>query len=547
MSHTAFNSLMASSSNNFYAYLSDLKQWAGDKKRQIRLRDKQNNDIILPAYLEVTEADLDPIELYAYFIGLHINNMHNGIYMDYLLSFPVTYENSVREKIVKSFAKGLKKSFPIAVLQSEDAMNKFRVVAGASEPAAYVICALQEYKFEPSGTEKVFYGVFDFGGGTTDFDFGLWREASHKERRYDYVIEHFGANGDQYLGGENLLELLAFEIFKENQDKMRENGVTFTLPPECKRFAGSEILLSDSQEAKLNTKQLMEKMRPLWEKHEGYEKIYDIGVIKVNLFDKGGQAKVNFELSVSREELERILSERIEKGVRNFFDSLKQSFGFPETKGIEDVNIFLAGNASKSPILKELFHKYITEITAEINELAGTEKERFNIFPPLGTEDAFDKQSEKGIEVDQNAITSPTGKTGVAFGLLRSRNGGKIMVVDKNISGNEIKFKYYVGSSKRDKLSVLLDREAVYGQWYDFIDAAEEDFELYYTNLPEASGNQLDIREALRKKRSISVTDDTASVYIRAVEPSVIEYVVATEDAVASGKYLNDVVRVELN
>ena len=56
--------------------------------------------------------------------------------------------------------------------------------------------------------------IFDFGGGTTDFDFGIWRKANGvKERRYHYVIEHFGDGGDKYLGGENLLELLAISCF----------------------------------------------------------------------------------------------------------------------------------------------------------------------------------------------------------------------------------------------------------------------------------------------------------------------------------------------
>lgn len=77
---------------------------------------------------------------------------------------------------------------------------------GAGEPAAYAVCALQEYKLMPVADEKIIYGVFDFGGGTTDFDFGIWRKASGpKERRYRYVIHHFGDGGDAYLGGENLL------------------------------------------------------------------------------------------------------------------------------------------------------------------------------------------------------------------------------------------------------------------------------------------------------------------------------------------------------
>ena len=100
-------------------------------------------------------------------------------------------------------------------------MKKFRVRQGVNEPAAYAITALQEYGFEPDEDENVLYSIFDFGGGTTDFDFGLWRcsdDSKRDERRYDYVIEHFGSEGDKYLGGENLLELLAFEVFKANAD-----------------------------------------------------------------------------------------------------------------------------------------------------------------------------------------------------------------------------------------------------------------------------------------------------------------------------------------
>ncbi len=36
------------------------------------------------------------------------------------------------------------------------------------------------------------------------------------------MIEHFGAGGDKFLGGENLLELLAFEIFKKNKIALLE-------------------------------------------------------------------------------------------------------------------------------------------------------------------------------------------------------------------------------------------------------------------------------------------------------------------------------------
>ena len=67
------------------------------------------------------------------------------------------------------------------------------------------------------------------------------------------------------MGGENLLEMLAFEVFKANQKLMREKGYTFTLAPKCTEFLGSDSLLADSQEAEKNMHNLMEKIRPYWE------------------------------------------------------------------------------------------------------------------------------------------------------------------------------------------------------------------------------------------------------------------------------------------
>ena len=66
--------------------------------------------------------------------------MRNGIYLEYYLSFPVTYEKIIREKILKSFEKGIKKSLPIQIQENEKIMKKFKVRHGSSEPAAYATC-----------------------------------------------------------------------------------------------------------------------------------------------------------------------------------------------------------------------------------------------------------------------------------------------------------------------------------------------------------------------------------------------------------------------
>ena len=597
VSHTANTDLKSCTrSDDFYSFFYDIKQWCGDTERNIKIIDQKGVERVLPAFVNLEEDAFNPLELYAYYLGLYINNMHKKeIYLDYILSFPVTYEKSVKEKILSSFTKGLKKSLPEPILKNEAIMSKFRVRQGVNEPAAYAITALQGYGFEPDEDENVLYAIFDFGGGTTDFDFGLWRcsdDSKREERRYDYVIEHFGSEGDKYLGGENLLELLAFEVFKANADLLGKkkkakksdadekaeeegtSGFTFSKPKECDEFPGSETLISDSQEARRNTKQLMEALRPFWEgivaiadkdaesgsksedvagepdgESEGNQTIVyegyvfrndadckfpiDNGCITVSLFDKDGNRKSDQKLYIENPKenihvnLVEILEKRIERGVSNFFTSIAKAFRNEAAvkSEVNEIQIFLAGNSSKSPILSKLFQAYIQ------NEEGG--KEYYHLFPPLGTKEAFAIQRERGIAVHEEDITAPTGKTGVAYGLIAGREGGKIKVISEVKADAQAKFRYNIGVEKRGKFKMVLDRTLVdYGQWVLLTDAGVEDFEIYYTSQPNAAKMAISETGIYKKRCRLPYVDEDADVYIRCVEdsPEELEYCISKDE-----------------
>ena len=538
ISHTAYSSLLNSSSKDFNSFISELKQWAGNKDKKLKMVDKKGFVLDLAPFLEMKEDDINPIEIYAYYLGLYINNHNNGIFLNYILSFPVTYELNIRDKIIESFYKGIKKSLPQELHSQTDEMKKLSVIKGASEPAAYAVVALQEYGFEPEGDEKIFYGVFDFGGGTTDFDFGIYREAKgKKERRFDYAIEHFGAGGDRYLGGENILELLSFEIFKKNKEKLLEKSIQFILPPECDEFLGSETLLSLSREAKMNTKTLMEKLRPFWESNEEEMSNFENATLEVNLSDVDAKQHANFELDIDIKEMQEIISNRIYKGVQNFFHSLRLAFDNHQVglNTIEEINIFLAGNSSKSMYVKILFDQEIAKQTLEFKKSMKTDKEIFKIYEPLGT--------------DNNNLEKPTGKTGVAFGLIETREGGDILVIDHNTKENqEIAFKYYLGESRKKKFKVIIARDEEFNRWVEFTDASRESFELYISSQSIVSTNKIPIDDNSIKKRilHIDVVDENALVYIRVVSPSEIEYVVANEDDIKNEHYLGEIKRIAL-
>ncbi|GAA8510871.1 hypothetical protein HpBT260_11570 [Helicobacter pylori] len=177
--------------NDLYRFFSELKQWAGADEKQ-NFRDLVE-DFSLESFAHCT--DFNPIEIYAYYIGRCINDMHNGVFLKYFLSYPIKYEDHQAKKIRESFEKDLKKSLPRHVFDDEKTAKNFKVELRASEPCAYAISALKSYGFDKTAKldKPIYYGVFDFGGGTTDFDFGKWEKSANP--KFAYKMTHFSSGG----------------------------------------------------------------------------------------------------------------------------------------------------------------------------------------------------------------------------------------------------------------------------------------------------------------------------------------------------------------
>lgn len=542
VSHQAADAIFKENvgSSVYNSVFSELKQWAKDEQNYPVLKDLRGVIQEIKPYLETKEidaGDFDPIELYAYYLGLYINNMHHQIYLDYILSFPVNYKKDIRERIRKSFESGIRKSLPPALLRDEDYMKNFRVYLGASEPAAYAISALEGYGLEPKEVgQKVAYGVFDFGGGTTDFDFGI--EYIPENRRRNFVIEQFGFNGDVLLGGENILELLAYEVYKDNLQVMRDKKIPFALPAGCELFAGAETLVSITKDASshMNNRILAEKLRPIWEHTEGRDKLTE-APLNVILFSNekiDGAFTVSVDLNINAEKLDKLIEDRIREGVVNFFQSLKSAF---KGREVYPIHIFLAGNSCRSEVVKKLFDEFIkTEednIAQSVKKNTGQDKDAsgtFILHMPLGMEEAPAEEKLFDFDLDKQR----TGKTGVAFGLIRCRRGGKdVKIINENVDNRgEMIFPYYLGDAGNDgrTFTVRIGRQVDYGYWVYFTYADEPEFELYYTTAPRALQGQMSTAQVSMIHCHIDeddmTDDDEAGIYIRKVSPNEIEYAV---------------------
>ncbi len=507
VAHEAQKNAAGVKGNDLYRFFSQLKQWAGaDEKQNFRDLEK---DFSLESFTNCT--DFNPIEIYAYYIGRCINNMHNGVFLKYFLSYPVKYEKHQAEKIRESFEKGLKKSLPRHVFDDEKTAKTFKVELRASEPCAYAISALKSYGFFKSEKldKPIYYGVFDFGGGTTDFDFGKWEKSASP--KFLYKMTHFSSGGDKYLGGENLLELLAFEAYGQNFQTLKSKDIVIAKPNydriDTQRFGS---FMQNSSGARLNLQTIDSQLRPFLEnldaniieaieegeefEIEGFEKEF-----KIQLFDRNG-VETECDLQVDCKELLNLLKDKINEGVANFFAGFSKVMAENIDPQCNEFHIFLGGNASRSVLVKQAFENAKEKQLKDYKQKTSKDDFKFIIYESLGTEKS-DKQILELTGEDVSKIPpylKPTCKTGVAFGLLESRPkaGG---IERPSIDSNPV-FKYDLGIEREGKFHAKIHRDSLKPNEYQIFQTKEEwggfdELEIRYSDKSLANTNTLDIKD----------------------------------------------------
>lgn len=449
-----------------YSGLTDIKTWARRNARgtETPLRDQRGAAFLLsPAAARERAAAsppaFNPLEIYAFHLGLAINSQYreNGrIHDEYYLSFPVAFDTPTRQCIAEGFRRGLERSLPASLMQQEAwrARPPLRVYIGADEPVAYAAGILTDSGLEPVGSGLPF-GVFDFGGGTTDFAFGLYRWATPEEEAangWESVIQLLDVAGEPQLGGEALLHLLCFALVCDNLDTLlhRGAGIPFLLPPGEISPAGGETIFTDCLPARANTIRLCEALRPLWENGKDAFDPGDEGILRATLKDRSGADMGLVSLKADADALTDILRGRIRAAVESFFLTFCQAFKVYDAHPSEPLHIFPAGNACRSPLVEECFHAVMADIAARHN-LA---EDFFRLHAPRLPDDA-----------SPEALTI---KTGVALGLLNAIPGEGLGIVYADaVRDPDSLFRFSLGTFRRGRLVPVLSRHTPVGQWQE--------------------------------------------------------------------------------
>lgn len=500
-----------------------IKQWAmRSEKERLRLTDYQGWEMALPSLTErnpvggepmqVNEQYLfDPVELYAWYLGMAINWRERGLYLKYHMTFPAKYERATKDKILASFRRGLQRSLPISLVNQTEILRQFEVRELASEPAAYAAAALPQLELTLDD-EGIAYAVFDFGGGTTDFDFGLWRWATEEEEAegYEQVFESIHSSGDNFLGGENLLEHLVYDAFQYNLDVCREHKIHFTRPIDGERFAGDEAFVQPTQAAQTNTAMLASALRPFMEGEDGKLE----GQLKMTLLDVDGQLR-QCELILDKEGLDDLLEDRIEDGLIAFLQELAHVV---DQFAGKTVHVLLAGNGSRSRHLAQLLDaNLLQELLVDV---FGETPPKLEIHPPLA--------------IDEEDHHSPTAKTGVALGLLRLCPGEGVKLIDRVRSScsDEAPFRYYVGGVRRGQFDAKLTPTSGREGWTMLGVMPQKVFKLCYSQSPRArSGMAEGDPELLTRRIDFPAAPLGAKIFVRAIQPGIIELAAAQDES----------------
>lgn len=229
--------------------------------------------------------------------------------------------------------------------------------------------------------------------------------------------------------------------------------------------------------------------------------------------------------------------DRITEGVHNFFSAMHKAFG---EKMPSHVHVLLAGNASLSAIVRGAFGllpgddelaKLFVETKEFVDLLFGECRPEFDTHAPLASDDAD--------------INRPTGKTGVALGLLELCPGSSTRVVNhavKNATG-DAPFQHYVGRIRLKKFQVGLYQGGEYQKWVELGPVSEDRvFNLYHSQAALAHTGTMELGDAgLILKRQHFAGDTTGhKTFARPVKPHEIEICTApSQEAAESGQVEN--------
>ncbi|MBK9263401.1 MAG: hypothetical protein IPM54_26805 [Polyangiaceae bacterium] len=429
----------------------------------------------------------DPIEFYAYYIGLNVNHRTRGIHTRYLVAMPSGWSDDRRKSALVAVRRGIFRSLPAGMLEYHDLEGLTVLDAG---PAAipFVAHAFRAFAIAPK-PDPVPFCAIDAGASETGIAFGLFRNAKLDEQSegYERMIEYLEPTSIPWLGGERLLHRLAYRVYVAAAHQALNARVPFDRPVDEPPSPALEHLLSASPWARANVELLKDAIRPLLE--GGDTKLPK----SVKLATAEGES-FDLTLDVDREAISGAIEKWFSEGVATICAGLEKAL---EKIGrgpdpYEGLRVMLGGRMSMHPIFYE---KLVASLPRNV-------------------------KIHRFIEPDRLNLGAPTVKTACALGALAMRfeRIGAALRAEKRDA-----FRYRVGRNRHGQLADVLDPTVEYDVWREMGACTKPNVEILHMRAEddgEVAADDPRVEMAICKLGAGAVGQ---RVYLRAVAPARIE------------------------
>lgn len=372
----------------------------------------------------------DPIELYAYQIGLHVNHRLRGISNKYLVCMPTGWSGERRRSVLIAVRRGLFRSLPAGMLEYHE-LDKLIVADAGPSSICFLAQAHRAFSAFPKDG-PINFAVFEAGASETGLVFGVLREPNNDEKKdgITLVIEHLDTASIPWFGAERLLHRLAYRVYADHASDVVELKIPFEVPVGEAPVPGTEGLFEPSPEARANVWLLKEAVRPLFEGDPTYRL-----PTTIKLGSMEGVTR-DVKLSLNRVALRQLIDTWFQGAIAEFQHHLKGALQrlARGSDAYEGLRVFMGGRMSMHSGLQDMLVKALP---------SNVRVHRFR-------------------EPDRTNLAAATVKTATALGALSLRLD-KIAVIKR--AEQRDAFRYRVGRARHGQLSDVLDPSVDYDTW----------------------------------------------------------------------------------
>jgi len=428
----------------------------------------------------------DPMELYAYYVGLTVNHRHRGVHLRYSITMPTGWSPERRQSVLIAFRRGLYRSLPAGLVEYHDTERLEVLDAG---PATIPFSVQAFRTFNIKGEQSTVFATIDAGASETGLLFGILRPPKQEERSlgYDRMIEHLEPQSLSWLGGERLLHRIAYRCYQSNGATVRESRILFERPMEEPLFEEGSDLLVTTPEARANASVFKDALRPILEGTNAQMPT------KLRLFNDRHHM-VDVPLDIDRDAAQRAIEEWLSEGVVAFKQALVtalQKIG-RDPDPFDGLRIIVGGRMGMHPFFDQELSRSLP---------GNVQIHRFK-------------------EPDKTNLQTPTVKTSVALGVLGLKHD-RIGAVARAEMRDA--FRYRVGRARHGQLADVLDPTVEYDAWRETGACSKADVEILFMLAEDDGEVAADDPRVMKAVCPLGSAAVGQRLYVRAVAPSRVE------------------------